>query len=225
VIGRYVYCISELPCELGSLGLYAKPVRCLEYSGVVAFVSDVSSDKITPDVETISGHQRVVEASRKVSTTLPVKFGVMFQNDAGVKKMLATNLEQYKTKLASFRGKDEFGVKVIESGSSKPAGKKTGAKKGTEYLMELKRDEAARMERLRAREKVKERVDLELAGTVDASASLRTDLPQILVNAAYLVSQSRQESFSRKVEALRERLGGEGFLVHVSGPWAPYSFC
>jgi hypothetical protein len=231
--GKYVYCISDLPGELGGIGLFDKPVGFVNYNGIVAFVSEVQAEKVSLDIETISAHQRVVEASRKFSTTLPVKFGVIFNTEAAVKKMLASSFDEYKSKLASFRGKDEFGVKVLETSENeksksdvkKEKGTSHRSKTGTEYLLKLKRDEAARIDRLRSRERLKEDVDAELVGVVEASTSLRADLPQIVVNAAYLVAKPRQDAFSSKIELLRTKLAEKGFLIHVSGPWAPYSFC
>jgi hypothetical protein len=232
--GKYIYCISDLSSsdvEIGNIGLFDAPVRFLSYKGIGAFVSDLGPEKVTPDIETITGHQKVVEASRKICTTLPVKFGVIFNNDGGVKQMLAKDFEKYKSKLSSFKGKDEFGVKVIQT--SKPELKtktrraqvKNGSRAGTEYLLALKREETDRMDRLRSREKTKQAINDELAELADRTVSLRADIPQILLNSAYLVRRANQSDFITKGEELREKIGVDGLMVHVSGPWAPYSFC
>ena len=206
-------------------------MRVLGFNGISVLVSDLQSEKITPDIQTITAHQRVIEAARKMGTTLPVKFGVIFNNDKGIKDMLAKDLEKYKLKLSSFEGKDEFGIKVIETMKSSSSAKakkprsRATAGAGTEYLTALKREEASKMDSLRNKEKTKQEINDELAELAESSVNLRADIPQILLNRAYLVKQSNQASFVSRADSLRDRISRDGLLVHVSGPWAPYSFC
>lgn len=233
--GKYVYCISELPSaegiELGKIGLFDDTVRFISYKGIGAFVGDLKSVKIVPNIETITGHQRVVEASRKICTTLPVKFGVIFSSDNGVREMLAKDYQKYKSKISNLRGKDEFGVKVMEVRTPATETKSTKPRSvynpgaGTDYLMSLKREETQRMDRLMNKEKKKEIIDKELSEFCERTINLGTDVPQMMLNNAYLVKRSDQQAFISKVDTIREELGREGLLVHVSGPWAPYSFC
>jgi hypothetical protein len=237
--GKYVYCICDLAptdIEIGNIGLFDGPVRFVSYRGIGAFIGDLQSEKITPDIETITSHQRVVEASRKLSTTLPVKFGVIFNSDKGVKEMLSKDFEKYRAKISSLKGKDEFGVKVLEAnngesdvGEAKPKSPssplRSSGRSGTEYLLALKHEETIRMERLRSREKWRQAINDELSGLAERSVTLRADIPQILLNCAYLVKRSNQETFLSRAELLREKNSSKGLLVHVSGPWAPYSFC
>ena len=235
--GTYVYCIAGLSAgqDLGNIGLFDQPVRFVGHKGIGAFVSTVQSEKIKPELDAIMIHQRVVEASRKVCTTLPVKFGVIFNSDKGIKDLLSKDFEKYSQKLSSFKDKDEYGIKILES-TSKPnpiapkkvaQGKKIGRSEGagTEYLMKLRQEESARNERLQRREKAKETIRQQLLEFAEKDALLRTDLPQILLNGAFLVKRSNQEAFAARVENIRKRLLDEGLMIHVSGPWAPYSFC
>jgi hypothetical protein len=231
---RYIYCISELPerTDLESLGLFDKPVRFIGYKELGAFVSDVQPVKIKPDLQTITTHQNVVEASRRIGPTMPVKFGVVFNTEDGVRELLAKDYNKYKSKLASFRDKDEFGVKVLVSNKTHPysnGSKKSGhvrsAGKGTEYLMKLREEDAQRSERLKAREKLRETIRHELSEFAEAETILNSDLPQIILNSAYLVKRNDQDAFKGAVEKIRKRIESGGFLMHCSGPWAPYSFC
>jgi hypothetical protein len=46
----------------------------------------------------------------------------------------------------------------------------------------------------------------------------------LLLDLAFLVPPDRETAFLGAAAELRERLGGEGLEVEVSGPWPPYSF-
>jgi gas vesicle protein GvpL/GvpF len=233
--GTYVYCISDLSTgrELGNIGLFDGPVRYVGHKGIGAFVSTLQSERINPELEMIMAHQRVVEESRKLSTTLPVKFGVIFNSDKGIKELLAKDFEKYSSKLAAFRDKDEFGVKVIQTSKQEVPRARIASKTktvraagaGTEYLTRLREEEAARTERLQNKEKAAEMIRKQLSEFAEKDALLRTDLPQILINGAFLVKRSNQEAFTSQIETIRKQIGDDGLLIHVSGPWAPYSFC
>jgi hypothetical protein len=233
--GRYLYCISESSGYSGleSLGLFEKPVRFIGYKELGAFVSDVQPGKIRPDLQTITAHQNVVEASRKMGPTMPVKFGVIFNTEDGVRELLSKDYEKYRSKLASFRDKDEFGIKVLVSNPahsySKPVVRKIerprSAGKGTDYLMKLREEDAQRSERLKAREKLRETIRSELSEYAEAETPLNSDVPQIVLNSAYLVRRTKQESFKASAEKIGKRIESGGFLMYCSGPWAPYSFC
>jgi hypothetical protein len=219
--------------ELGNIGIFDSAVRYVGYKGIGAFFSNIQSDKVKPELEMIMAHQRVVEASRKLSTTLPVKFGVIFNSEKGIKDLLTKDFEKYTTKLATFRDKDEFGVKVIQSSKPAPTNTRVVPKKkaarsvgaGTEYLTRLREEEAARTERLQNKEKAADMIRKQLSEFAEKDALLRTDLPQILINGAFLVKRSKQEEFASQIETIRKQIDSEGLLIHVSGPWAPYSFC
>jgi len=233
--GRYIYCISELSerTELEDLGLFDRPVRFISFKELGAFVSDVQPGKIKPDLQTITTHQNVVEASRRICPTMPVKFGVVFNTEDGVRELLSKDYDKYKSKLASFKDKDEFGVKVLVSikghpYSIAPIKKSTNARsagKGTDYLVKLREEESQRSERLKIREKLREKIRQELLEYAEVETLLNSDLPEILLNSAYLVKRSNQEAFKASVEKIRKRIESGGFLMHCSGPWAPYSFC
>jgi hypothetical protein len=64
-----------------------------------------------------------------------------------------------------------------------------------------------------------------LAQSADDRRLLKSDVGEIVLNAAYLVDRSKARAFDAKVKELRERYEREGMTIHRSGPWAPYSFC
>ena len=78
-----------------------------------AVVSQIPYVETEASIDNIVAHQRVVEASRKIGTTLPVKFGVIFKKEDGVASLLLKSYDDYRRRLTELEGMDEFGVKVL----------------------------------------------------------------------------------------------------------------
>src|SRR5579863_3093639 len=113
--GRYVYCILDSPsrADLGDVGLDKSPVYVVNHKEIGAVVSQVTYAETEASIDNILAHQRVVEAARKLGTTLPVKFGTIFRKEDGVRTLLTKSYEDYRKKLTKLEGMDEFGVKVL----------------------------------------------------------------------------------------------------------------
>jgi Gas vesicle synthesis protein GvpL/GvpF len=240
--GRYLYCVTDAPSVgFGSIGISGAEVTGVEYKGVTAVVSTIPFKTLEASLDNIMAHQKVVEASRAQSTTLPVRFGVIFKNQEGVKEMLAKSFDDYHAKLVKLKDKDEFGAKVIldddglkrikssvESESeevkklSKAAAK---ASKGTSYLLKIKVDEALRNETAKRIETMSQSVHQELVRSALEGALLKAEHEQIVLNAAYLVDRSHRSEFQEEAGKVKRKYEKQGLTVHLSGPWAPYSFC
>lgn len=236
--GRYIYCISGKNNESGAetLGLMQRPVYFLSYKDIGAYVSKIPFDDIKTDIESIEVHQRVVEFSRLRSATLPVKFGVIFKTEDGVRSMLSKSYDDYMSKLIRFQNKDEFGVKVLirnqgsrQNGQTQNRAKLKNRSKalgeGALYFQKLREEETRRSDELRKWDALRATIREELAKHSDQQASLNSDLPQILLNSAYLVDRHRRAVFESNVDDIRMRFEPQGLTIHLSGPWAPYSFC
>ena len=115
VDGRYVYCIMEggENQNLGSIGLFGNEVYTINHNDISAVVSKAPFKEMKPDVDSIIAHQRVVEASKNVTTTLPVRFGILFKSEQDVKKLLTKSYSDFKSKINKLKDKEEFGIKLI----------------------------------------------------------------------------------------------------------------
>jgi hypothetical protein len=240
--GRYLYCVTDATeVKVGHIGISGKEVVGVVYDGVTAVVSAIPFETIDASLDNIMLHQKVVEACRLKGTTLPVRFGVIFKNEEGVREMLSKSHEDYHAKLAKLRGKDEFGAKVIideaglkrikaevetESAEVRKLNRAVAkASKGTSYLLKIKMDEALRIETAKRIEDLSRGVHAELAKAALESALLKSEHEQIVLNAAYLVDRSRRDEFQAEAERVKHKYEKQGLAIHLSGPWAPYSFC
>jgi len=240
--GRYLYCVTEGKNDaFGKIGLSGKDVFAVTHKDIAAVVSAIPFKTIDSTLTSILTHQQVVDACTAKATTLPVRFGVIFKNEEGVKELLAKSYPNYRAKILELRGKEEFGAKVIldEAGlkriraevekESDELGKlkKSMAKatRGTLYLLKIKMDEALRSETAKKIGDVSGAVHSELGRAAVQSTLLKSDHEQIVLNGAYLVDRSRHDEFQSEAERIKNKFEKQGLTIHVSGPWAPYSFC
>lgn len=242
VNGRYVYCIVENNTKdnLGSVGLYDSPVYLIPFKDISALVSTIPFKEIHPNVSEINSHQRVVEISREKWTTLPVRFGTIFKSDDGVTQFLTRSYKDLRSKITKFQEKEEYGLKVIIDKDNlqkldlkiddneeikKIKEELVGASQGTAYFLKMKLDEAMRTEMLRKIEEIGGDIHKQLSKVSATSCTLRSDLAEIILNASYLIDRNEKNNFDSQVNNIKEKYGSIGITLHVSGPWAPYSFC
>lgn len=241
--GRYLYCILDgaETRNLGKVGIQGGEVRVLPYESVGAVISPVPFSEIESNLGNILVHQKVVDLARGIGTALPVRFGIIFKTEEGVKKMLSKSYESYRTKLHKLKDRDEFGVKVILNDSGLKRIRESVAAhseevvatrkklpksgRGTSYLLRLKMEEAIKNQLYKKIEDLSQQIYTRLGAPADERTVLKSDHEQIILNAAYLINRREVERFQKEVEAVRKDFGGEGLIVHTSGPWAPYSFC
>ena len=241
--GRYIYCIleSEKKPDIGNIGLFDSNVYTIGHKDLNAIVSAIPFKETPASVDNIIAHQRVVEASRKIGTTLPVRFGVIIKTEEGVKNLLVKSYRDFRSKITKFKDKDEFGVKIVfdknnlkkikkdmpdESDEIKKIKKEmNNAGDGTAYFLKMKMDEAVKNETLKKIDRLSGEIHNEIASLADDSRILKSDIDQVILNVAYLVKKKDHDSFNLKLKKLEEKYKKDNLIFHISGPWAPYSFC
>lgn len=241
--GLYLYCIVDTAetAKLGSIGLFGNPAYIINHEEIGAVISPIPYQETNASIDNILAHQRVIEAARKVGTTLPVKFGTIFRKEEGVRTLLSKSHGEYRSKLDKLKGMDEFGVKVMynKAGIAKMRDqveratpevvkmRKSIAKSssGKSYFTKMKMNEAIRSETYRKIDELSREIHKELVKSSMENSILKTEHEQIILNAAYLVPRGRGDAFLTRAADLGRRYAEKGLIVHSSGPWAPYSFC
>jgi hypothetical protein len=241
--GRYVYCIleGEKKPDIGNIGLFDTSVYTIGHKDINAIVSAIPFKETQANVDNIVAHQRVVEASRKIGTTLPVRFGVIIKTEDGVKNLLVKSYKDFRSKITKFKDKDEFGVRVIfdknntekikhstqnNSDEIKKIKKEmSNVGDGAAYFLKMKMDEAIKNEKLKKIDTMVGEIHNYLAISADDCKILKTDIDQVILNASYLIKKKDHDGFNLKLKKLQEKYKNDGLTFHQSGPWAPYSFC
>ncbi|HEV8190254.1 MAG TPA: GvpL/GvpF family gas vesicle protein [Ktedonobacterales bacterium] len=231
----YVYAIVDrtatLPPDL--TGLNGEPLSLVPWQELAAVVSGSVQSSIRPSADALTRHEAVVEALCNAMRSLPVRFGTLLPNDAGVAQALAGRYETLLSDLVRIGGNVELGLTVlwgsrgiqddVDDGQlARDADHVEGQGRGTRYL--LARREAYRRERAihTTAQTVASELDRRLRPHVRESQYRVDTLPGLAVRAAYLVDRDMLAGARTALMECRRAYGELRFLV--TGPWPPYSF-
>ena len=193
-------------------------------------------------------HEYVIEQVMRVGPNLisviPMKFGTIFKTEESLKECLRKNYQQFKDSLEKLKGKQEWGVKIylkenifrktIEDKNEAVLAKKKEIEslpKGMAFFTQKQIGEIVNQEKDKELDRITEEIYEslgQLAFSKNKSKLLEKDftgmLEEMLLNAFYLIEESKLASFQKKVGELKEKYNSLGFKVEVSGPWPSYHF-
>jgi hypothetical protein len=171
-----------------------------------------------------------VERFIAADAVLPIKVFTIFTSDERALAQTRSDWERIEALLRGMTGLVEWGLRLMFDQRKAPAAATTSrAASGRHYLLAKQRHHAAAVTHTRL---VRQRT----AGVVTALAAIARDVRQrplataatsgsrLLLDAAFLVPRTRERRFRAAVAQQTRRLAPEGFAVHLSGPWPPYSF-
>lgn len=190
-------------------------------------------------------HSAVLNDVMRHGPVVPARLCTLFSSADALIGSLAENEQRFRDALSLLKGREEWGLKVfcheetLRSivGSSDPQVKvleaaATTASPGRAFVLRKKRD-GCLAEVVSARiEEVLDEV-LDTLASVAADTCLRPLLSEpatgrreaMVMNAALLVDVAAASALGTTTEELVSRFCTEGFVVELTGPWPPYSFC
>jgi len=198
------------------------PVRLIEAGELGAWVCD---GELPRHLDEVRAHDAVVRAALRSSTPLPVRFGTTFADEEALRRSLQERREELLAGLRRVEGKVEMGIRV-EWLERDPRGERpdrsTEATGGRQYLEARRRELMAAEERRLRAVALLEAVERRIG--VDAAESLQRPLPAPGVAGvmAHLVQRQGVAHYRARVEEVRSDF--PEVTLHVTGPWAPYSF-
>lgn len=240
--GNYLYGITNnITKSLDTDGLLDEKIQEINHKDLVALTSRIPFKEIEPNIENISIHQKVIDKARKDRAIIPVRFGVILKEKEGVIKLLQSSYNEFKEKLGRFSDSDEFGVKISlkqdafekmkisvteESDEVNDLKKEISvSKEGKAYFLNLKLNESIKNKTYHKIDEKTISIHNELAKYAIDVRRLNENISQIILNSSFLVKRSKADEFTKKAEQLKQECKKYGFAFHLSGPWAPYSFC
>jgi hypothetical protein len=251
--GRYVYGVAAggKGVRLGPIGLESNEVYAIPYQDLCAIVHDCPVEAYqSQDDEIVKGwvrtHQAVLDqAKERFGTVLPLGFDTILKPKEGanspdqvVREWLKEDYDRLRTLMGKIEGKDEYGVQVSYQPSvigkriseQNEEVKKIKDEIATKspgmayiYRQKLERTMKAEMERLADGwfkdfyNRIKKNTD---DIVIEKSKKLNKDRV-MLINLSCLVAKEKINSLGEELEEINNM---EGFSVHFSGPWPPYSF-
>jgi len=177
-------------------------------------------------------------------SVIPMKFGTIFKTEEGLKDCFRKEYQQFKDSLEKLKGKQEWGVKVylkesvfrktIEDKNEIVLAKKKEIEslpKGMAFFAQKQIDEIVGQEKDKELDRIAEEIYESLgplAFSKNKDKFLEKDFTgrpeEMVLNAFYLIEESKLNSFQKRVEELKEKYNSLGFEVEVSGPWPSYHF-
>lgn len=188
-------------------------------------------------------HETVVEHIAKRAGVVPLRFGTIYLERAGIERMLAEKGRDLAEIIEHLRGREEWGVNVycdhavlmssITSVSARLRDlveRAEQASPGQSYLMQKKID-ALRVEEARgAVSTVVGQIEESLREQSDDARRLRvlkveaTEHGELKAKFAFLVKRSRFKEFRAAAERLAEQNQATGLRLELTGPWPAYNF-
>lgn len=258
----YVYCIGE-GRSLSTLLDDSMPpaiedghrLELIEGDGLAAVVSRVSlkdykeealranlSDPAWTALRAMR-HERVVDYFAKRKSVVPLRFGTIYLERAGIEKMLAERNDELRATIERLSGREEWGVNVfcdrkalmdaIVSYSPRLRElneQAAAASPGQAYLVRKKMD-SMRTDEARAEiKRTVERIEQELQKQSDGATRLRILKDdagahgELVGKLAFLVERARFDEFRRMAERLAQEHEGAGIRLELTGPWPAYNF-
>ncbi len=227
----------------------------IEHSGLYAIVSNVSlveygeeamAEK-SEDIDWLKEKAVIfMDIILKINTLtriIPMKFLTIFNSSERVKEIIEENREMFQTNLAKIKNRKELSLKIYcddkiykektmaEEVKKFEEGLK-GKPKGAAFFLKKKFD-GELDDKIQNRiydlsnkmaESVMDFVVEKKVNKLLAKEITGITTPMIL-NYAYLVDSEKEELLAGKVEELKHKYGSCGFMIELSGPWPPYSFC
>ena len=219
-------------------------VELVRHGGLAAVASAVGLAEFRPealeqrleDLDRVAAlaraHQRVLDDTLRLGPVVPLPICTICTSADRVREMLDGEGPSLAEALRRLSGKAEWGVKAyLDAGRASPAQAAPAPRSGVDYLAR-KRDERDAADAARgAVDAIVELIDGGLralaVGAVLSPAQdprLSGEEREMVLNAAYLVSEARTEDFHSRVRSLARRHARDGLVLELTGPWPAYHF-
>ena len=249
----YVYAILTAALPVAVAGIDGRPLRFVQDDGLVAAVSDVPAaefdeEPLNARVRDLSwlgpravAHETVnAELWSRSPASLPLAFGTVFRDDAGVRTLLRSQAVALQRRLAAVAGRAEWVVALHRAGapSAEQLAQASAALGDLRAQIATSAPGRAHLLRRRLGELEREtlrRLDAEAADALIgllggvADDVFREPLPadaveRPLARLSVLVAQSAEAALQQRFAQARARWPEPTYQVQVTGPWPPYRF-
>ncbi len=258
----YVYCIAEsaAAAELSAESLPAAieedaKLEWITVGELAALSSEVplasySEEKLAEHLLDASWtavramrHETVMEFVAHRTAVVPLRFGTIYLERAGVEHMLSEKRQELTEILERLRGREEWGVNVFCDQSilmsaitsvspvlRELAERAAQASPGQSYLMQ-KKIETLRVDESRsALNRIIEEIEKALSEQCEDAKRLRvlkveaTEHGELKAKFAFLIKKTEFEKFRDAAERLAQEHQAAGVRLELTGPWPVYNF-
>jgi len=258
----YVYCIAEsaaasqlppssLPAAIeeesklewvvsNDLAALSSPVPLASYSeeSLAEHLSDASWTAVRA-----MRHETVIEYVARRASVVPLRFGTIYLERAGVERMLEDKRRELAQIIERLRGREEWGVNAYCDQSTlmssitsvSPvlrdlAERAAQASPGQSYLMQKKIDTLKVDEARASLTRMIDQIEQVLREQSEDAKRLRvlkveaTEYGELKAKFAFLIKRSEFETFRDAAERLAQEHQAAGVRLELTGPWPAYNF-
>jgi len=251
--GRYIYgvAVGDKEVRLGPIGIEGNEVYTIPYKDISAIVHNCSTKPYQSNNDEIvknwvMTHESVLDAaSKRLGIVIPLGFDTILQSknditspEQVVNEWLKEDYDRLREVMRKIEGKDEYGVQVSYESKSiiKQISDQSEEIRRIKEEMSTKSPGMAYMYKQKLEKTVKTETE-QLANVwfndfygrikkhtddivVEKTKKLNNS-KVMLLNLSCLVARDKVDSLGKELEAINNM---NGFSVHFSGPWPPYSF-
>ena len=188
-------------------------------------------------------HETIAEYVAKRAGVVPLRFGTIYLERAGIERMLSDKGSELRQILQRLRGREEWGVNVFcdqsvllsTISSVSPVlrdltERAAQASPGQSYLMQKKIDALKVDEARAALNGIVEQIERTLGEQSDDAKRLRvlkveaTEYGELKAKFAFLIKRTAFENFRNAAERLAQEHQTAGVRLELTGPWPAYNF-
>ena len=211
------------PPPAGLAGLGDRPVTAHDVDGLTVWASE-AEEPPTLDLDGVARHHAVVSAALG-RPMLPLRFGAWHPDLESLTELIRGSYAELAATLERVAGRVELGMRIVRAGGEPHAGgapEPVAAAPGRSYLRALSRRRTTRVERRRAQNDVARRLKAYM-GDMAAEQRVQYLSPPELISVAHLVEPGDEQRYRERAARFARDAHGE-LVVHVTGPWPPYTF-
>ena len=204
------------------VGLGGAPVWLLPFRALAAVVGPVTDWQLTDSEAAAQAHEQVVEWFMTRESTLPVRFGTLFSNEAALSEALDQHYATLCADLQRLAGRVEVEFRILWDADTvwsnaeeqaPPAVMDADAESRLRYIQE----------RLRAAaESLAQQCRERLAPHAEAITTSILETKHAPVRASLLVARGGADALVAEIAQIQREL--YPLQVECSGPWPPYHF-
>jgi len=238
--GKYIYCIinSDVPESFGNTGIGGRgdEVYTVCYKNMAAVISNSPIKNYRVSRENMMPHEKTIEEAMNEHTVLPVKFGTITESDKAMEDILIREYGRFDKMLKKMKDKKELGLKAIfkedviykkilekyedivklkEVIASKPPGKT--------HFQRAKIGEMVENALKNEKDLYRKRILNALSPLSEDEKTNKEYGDRMILNAAFLVNDKKEEKFDIAVNKLDEDYG---YLINFKfvGLVPPFNF-
>lgn len=235
---KYIYGVVPASAGLPSHpGIADSSLELVCSDGVAALVSDAPAGELTMGREAMTTHARVLEAAHALGTVLPMRFGVVMNDEGEVtRNLLESHREDLVAQLEEFDGKAELKLRatyeeepllreVVQEDHDVARLRESlrGAPEDATYYGRIQLGELVSHAIERKRDHDARAIMEALSPLAFAAELTPPPHERIVLNASFLVDRSKLPDFDAAVERVGEQQAGR-MRFKYTGPLPPHSF-